>query len=47
MMASLNGVERTAMEYRELLRLAGWELKLVFHNNGMEVENAKMTAVPI
>lgn len=46
MLASLNGSERTIVQYIKLFESCGWKLDKVHMGVGFEGQNSKLIAVP-
>ena len=46
MLNLLNGSDRTALQFHDILEKAGWKTVRIFRNPGFQIENAKVIAVP-
>lgn len=46
MLTSLNGSERTVMQYDKLFEASGWKLERVYVNRGFQSQSSKVIGVP-
>lgn len=46
MLTSLNGSERTIMQYDKLFEASGWKLERVYVNRGFQSQSSKVIGVP-